>query len=138
MAWESIRLHSGNGRGARYGQEWWDVPAVAINKTGLTFNQKFQECFDCRVGTRIALSFDKEGHRLGFKVANGDAPLPGAGILRLAGKSCKGSKGRALLLACKGGLGTRVIDCIGYAYRAHLNAGERVIEVSLDPSNRCT
>jgi hypothetical protein len=137
MTWETISIKTSGNRGAKYGDEWWTVPAVSVTKGGLTFNQKFQEAFDCHVGSRILIHFDKEGHRLGFKIANGSDELLGSGTLRLSGKSNTGSKGTAISLACKASLINRIIDCMGYAYRAHLNAGERLIEMSLDPKNRC-
>jgi len=130
MAWEQIIRKQGGQR--PYGLMWEQVPCVGVLRAGLSFNVPMQTTFSLREGSYVLIFVDKNNRRIGIKVATTQEEQDIA--FKLQGAAGKG--GQTLHISCKPLL-TTFADCRGHAYRAHLNAGERVIEVSLCVDN-CT
>lgn len=129
MAWEEItkRVH---GRSA-FGAGWLKYPAVSINSNGLTFNAIFIDAFAVKIGTNLQVLIDKGQRRIGIKVCTD----PGAAHDGLWPAREASKKGTALYIGCSA-VSKAFADARGRAFRAHMNAGERVIEISLSSENR--
>ena len=131
MAWEVV-TRKASGRN-RYGANWHKYPCVSVGKTGLALNEMAQEVFDLKVGCRVFVLFDAVRRIIGIKKAINGEDLEGAYALRR--HNSNGKKASTTLGCFCSTLTKRFSDCHGRAYRAHLNPGERIIEVSLSPEN---
>ena len=118
------------GRGQFYGEQWGEVPAIAINKSGLTLNQKFVEAFITpRKASQVLVFISKEERKLGLKpISDYDHE---AFALSKTGSS---SYSKSRLCHCKEA-GKLFPETIGRAYRAHLDIRGAVIEIELSPQN---
>jgi len=130
--WELLeRGQTGGGQGM-YGPDWYKLPCVSLNKTGLSLNRPFMDAFHLNHGAQVAVLFDVDSRRIGLKVilpeedAHGSFPIKGRK---------DGSHDASSLIACSG-LSRRFPDCHKMAFRAHLDGPGRVIEIDLSPSNR--
>ena len=132
MSWEEIRS-KGKGVVGCYGEMWNKVPCVSVGKCGLTFNFVAAEAFGIERGQYMRILFDPDRRVLGFKRCVNDEDLVGSYKVSLSGHG-KITKSDTFHIHCDE-IGKKCPDCIGHAYRAHLNAGERVIETELSSTN---
>lgn len=131
MTWE---FYEGSGRfGQRgYGNNWDKYPAIAVNKGGFTVNAMAAETFGMKAGQYVRVAMHSERRAVGFKVVpNGDSLI---GAIKIQPNS-GGNKGSKTLKIQCAPIARKIPDCHRRAYRAHLNAGERIIEVDLSPDN---
>lgn len=129
MAWETVEKKRAGGVRA-YGPRWETDPAVSVSKTCVTFNAKFIKAF---LGDRseVLLLIDREHKKLGVRVT-GEQDAAGFRISQRS-KRCSESSARSM---ANSQIAKAFPEAVGYAYEAHLNPGERVIEISLTPDNR--
>jgi hypothetical protein len=131
MAWEIV--HKGGSGGKPKGEAWNSVPAIAFNKTGITMNRPFCDVFGVKKGTYIMRCADRSRRVIGLKV------VPDGDSLMDACKVDYATNGKGTGTQCMSISGNHLAklfpDCIGRIYRAHLNPGERIIEISLAPNN---
>jgi hypothetical protein len=129
MSWQE---HHKESRGGMRAREWDTVPAASVTKHGMTFNGPFVTAFGLNPGNYIRLMFDLENRKIGIKVIPNGENITQAFKLQF----CKGKStvSRALHVTCQS-LMRRFTDCTGRVYRAHLNPGERIIELALTPEN---
>lgn len=130
MAWEQLERGNGPGGFSRP-KQWRECPCVKINKTGMTINKSFVEAF-MGDSSHVLIFIDQVNRRIGFKVAEGGE----SNAYRLSTIHAKKKKGSGSKHIGKDTFGKKFPDCVGYIFRAHLNPGERVIEVDLSPENR--
>lgn len=125
------------GRQARYGKAWEEVPCVAITTTGLTFNAACT-VLGIEVGKRIFLKLDRIRRVLLLKlVQNGEGET---GSYKIQRNEHKADLTRPTLHVTSKDLAKTVADCRGRAYRARLEPQHplfgRIIAVLLSDSNR--
>lgn len=131
--WEVIEKKTLGRGGGNYGNQWSEVPAVAVTKGGITVNGKFVDAF-CNGSTSVLVLVAKDSRKIGLKFVPKDQFEPAA--FTLSAIKSKRSKSRARHCTCKM-VGKRFPDTTGFAYRAHTSADGRVIEVELSPENKC-
>lgn len=124
-------------RGNSYGSDWMRYPCVAVTRQGVTFNNLFLEAFLSDRRSVIVL-IDKERRFIAFKTP-GAQDVNDSTVFNVRShsksKNSKKGNGSGAALAHKV-IPTTFPDLVGMAFRAHLNAGERIIEVDLSPTNR--
>ncbi len=128
MEWEPV-LKKGAGRGHAHGIGWLKYPCIAIVKAGIRANRPFMDAFGVAEGTRMFLFFDKTNRRIGLKKAINGEDVESAFTFR------NDSSHANSLLMSSVVISKTFPDCQGRAFRAMLNASERVIEVSLCTEN---
>lgn len=133
MSWETIvRKHAG---GKHVDPDWIGKPQVALNTAAVVFNKPAMELFGFRLGTMLLVLHDKQGQKLGFKLAQSDAEIQVA--YAICGN--RGSKNDK-----KGELDTgrismaNLLKQIGIKARRvrtpYFNQTQRIIEVSYAPT----
>jgi len=127
MSW--IVLKPRNSGGGRYrGKGWEEFPCIAFGKTSIYLNVQFQEAFDVREGTPLVVLIDKDSGRIGFKkLESGDDSTFAYTARCEKGKRCRSP---VLRVNCSA-VAKCFPDRVGDVFRARLNHGERVIEISL-------
>lgn len=138
LKWEKV-LSGSQGMGLRYGEDWKTVPAIAVSSIGITFNRPASNIFKLNAGNRVWLHVSKDGVRaIGFKHVLDNEPAGGSYLLVSQSKTHKTKSGEnPLVFIHAKSILKDLADCRGYAFRACLNSSDRIIEVVLDPSNRC-
>lgn len=133
MVWE--RIGSPGMRGRRvYGEDWARFPAISVAKNGLTVNTIGVGAFGLEPSCYVRILFDSERRAIGLKRCVNGEDVIGAYKMSKQGE-CRTRPGTsALSLSCKE-IAKRCPDAVGYAFRAHLNPGEHVIECVLSPAN---
>lgn len=136
MAWEEIK-RSRFGNSARRGNEWYSVPCVSVTASGIGFNRHFLDAFGVKEGGLLLVFIDKEKRLLGLRQATTDEDQTFSyRITRSSKKQQKVVKvPKTFYMNCKR-IPAAFADCTGYAYRAHLNPGERMIVCEMSPDNR--
>ncbi len=127
MAWETVEKRPQGG--GNYGIGWKKYPCVAVHKDRITLNDMFLQAFIAGANSLMVM-VDEEKRLIGLKVPVKDDSYQGAFTIQKPG----GKKGNSRSVACKR-VGRRFPDACGRAYRAHLNPGERIIEIELSPQN---
>ena len=129
MAWEKIERRVVGGA-MQYGADWARLPAISLGRSGLSLNRAFCDAFGLKRDGAVEMLVDREGRKIGIKViANGDVNTTFFRLRRSSNKS------RTCSITNKA-VPRMFPDCVGRAYRAHLNPGERVIEIELSPENQ--
>ena len=110
----------------RYGREWDTVPAVSVFKTGITYNQLFEEKY---IGDsiQVLLYFAKDEPKIGLKIVPYGNEIPEAYSISLQKE--KRNKFTQLIKLQEWFPNTK-----GFAYKA-LEVGA-IIEIALTPENR--
>lgn len=130
MAWKELRKNS-FGRSAHRGAQWSSVPCVSVIKNGIGFNQQFLDAFGLIDGSLVLVFIDSEKRMLGLRQATSGEDESFAYKIGRGQKS----KGKTFYMTC-GRISRAFPDCVGHAYRAHLNPGERMIVIEMSPDNR--
>ena len=140
MAWEKVEK-TGRGMTSRRTAQWYEVPCVSLGKTTLVFNEKFRDAFTNGEFRGVYILIDKDRRVLGFKIPTKEQIQTESGWYSVS-NSHKGYKNAGKSFASKSfytsstkRFAKEFPDCVGHAYRAHLNPEERIIEVSLSPAN---
>ena len=132
MSWQSFGPPQ---RGGRVLERDWDrIPAVRFGKSYLVLNKPFVEAFNIKPHDAVDLLFrngELGSRALGIKKLTGDAV--GTGRMVHSPREDRGARGTCVIHCSQAA--KRFPDCPGQAYRAHLNSGQRVIEISLEPGN---
>ena len=129
MAWVQARKKK-IGTSRLYGDNWRVQPAVAINKSGVTFNEAFLSTF-MNGSKGVVVFYNKEERCIGFKTPgpqDGDA----GDIYSLRHSSPTAKTSRMIGWSKPGKMWP---DSTGRAYRATLNGGERMIVVKVCAEN---
>lgn len=126
MAWEQVQKIVG--RQSRHGTSWDSYPCVSIYKGGICFNKQFDDIF-AKNKKEVMVLIDKEQKLLGFKFPVGEEVTGAYRINRFSPKSV------VFHISCIT-IPKTFPELLGNAYKATLNSGERIVVVSLDPSNK--
>lgn len=132
MSWEQIEKN-GIGRGSIRPKAWKEVPCMALNKTGMSFNDQFIEAYGCQEGMLMLVFIDRQGFKIGFRKCDiSDGSAVG---YKIQARDGDGRRGKTNYMSCQKAI-KAFPDRIGYVYRARLNAGERIIEVDLNTAEK--
>lgn len=115
-----------------HGEQWRTIPAVAVNKTGLSMNAPFVSAF-AKHSTAVLILVAKDQRKIGLKFIPHGEFDPTAFKFSAIKSGKKGGSG-SRSCHCKI-VGERFPDCVGRAYRAHVDASGKVIELELTPEN---
>ena len=126
--WEPIDRKQRGGHGC-YGEGWLKYPAVSITRSGITFNVIASDLW-LTAATQIFVLVDKGNRVIGIKAVPRGEEQPDAFAIPIARKG----EGTARGISIKK-IPNIFADCVGHAYRAHMNGKGTVIEVDLSPDN---